>query len=65
MDMLAAEGTIIYYSGDFDPEGLLIADRLCARYGEQLRLWRYTPQDYEKAISAKVLNVVRLKKLNG
>lgn len=65
LDMLAAEGTLIYYSGDFDPEGLLIADRLCTRYGDKLRLWRYTQQDYEKAISAKVLDEVRLKKLDS
>lgn len=65
LDMLAQEGTIMYYSGDYDPEGLLIADRLKARYGHQLRLWRYTPQDYESAVSAEVLSSARIKKLGG
>lgn len=65
LDLLAKEGTLIYYAGDFDPEGILIADRLCARYGEKLRLWRYTAEDYAKAISCKFLNSRRLKMLDS
>lgn len=64
LDMLAKkEGTIIYYSGDFDPEGLLIADRLKSRYGENLILWRYSSHDYLSAISHKKIEPMRLKKL--
>lgn len=63
LDMLAKEGTIIYYSGDFDPEGLLIADRLKSRYGEKLRLWRYSSEEFLSTISNKKIEPMRLKKL--
>lgn len=32
------ENYTFYYQGDFDPEGLLIAQRLKERYGEKLSL---------------------------
>lgn len=64
LDMLAREGTSIYYSGDFDPEGLLIADRLSTRFGDKLKLWRYTPEDYHAAMSAQVITGSRLKQLD-
>lgn len=33
--------TVFWYAGDFDPEGLLIAQKLKLRYGERLNLWMY------------------------
>ncbi|HHW48475.1 MAG TPA: TIGR02679 family protein [Clostridiaceae bacterium] len=65
LDMLAKVGTTIYYSGDFDPEGLLIADRLKSRYQDRLKLWRYTVEDYLSALSNNILSPVRLKKLDN
>ncbi len=65
LDRLAANGTTIFYSGDFDPEGLQMAQRLARRYGENLKLWRYDAGDYEESISEVVLSPERLKKLNG
>lgn len=65
LDMLAEQNTQIYYSGDFDPEGLMIADKLKARYGEKLTLWRYSVEDYEKAISEEIINEKRLKCLDN
>ncbi|NLB42601.1 MAG: DUF2399 domain-containing protein, partial [Clostridiales bacterium] len=65
LDMLSKEGTMIYYSGDFDPEGLRIADRLQSRYGDQLILWRYGATDYKKALSYESLDDVRLKKMDN
>ena len=35
MDLLKAH-TVFYYMGDYDPEGLLIAQRLKERYGDRL-----------------------------
>ncbi|MDD4047804.1 MAG: TIGR02679 family protein [Clostridia bacterium] len=64
LDMLVKEGTIIYYSGNFDPEGLLMADHLSTRYGKNLCLWRYTNEDYNRAISCKILSEGCLKKFN-
>ena len=46
LDKLFKEGATFYYSGDFDPEGLRIADKLKSRYKENLILWRYSAEDY-------------------
>ena len=62
MDLLK-ENCIFYYAGDFDPEGLLIAQRLKRRYGEKLILWNYREEWYEKYLSAVELSAVGLKKL--
>ncbi|WP_210367039.1 TIGR02679 family protein [Bacillus sp. REN3] len=47
MDLLSASGHHLYYSGDFDPEGIGMAVRFKERYGEQGHLWRMTALDYE------------------
>lgn len=65
LDRLVESGSIIYYSGDFDPEGLLIADRLKDRYRDKLFLWRYSHDDYLKAKSRETLGESRLKKLQN
>lgn len=46
IDKLFKEGATFYYSGDFDPEGLRIADKLKSRYKDKLILWRYSSEDY-------------------
>jgi len=46
LDKLFKEGATFYYSGDFDPEGLRIADKLKSRYKDNLILWRYSAEDY-------------------
>lgn len=48
LDKLFKAGAIFYYSGDFDPEGLVIADNLKHRYEDRLVLWRYSIKDYLK-----------------
>ena len=48
LDMLSASGTELFYSGDFDGNGISIAARLKRRYPENLRLWRMTPDDYRQ-----------------
>ena len=64
LDLLVKGGAEIYYSGDFDPEGLDIAQKLITRYGDQLKLWRYEPELYQSSISAETISDSRLKKLN-
>ena len=64
LDLVVKTGAVLYYSGDFDPEGLLIADRLKSRFGERLRLWRYLPEDYAKTVSDRRLSADRLKQLD-
>lgn len=64
LDFLAKEGTKIYYSGDIDPEGLIIADKLKKRYGENLYFWRFSIDDYSKILSQEYIEDIRLKKLD-
>ena len=54
-----AEHHILYYSGDFDPEGLLIARDIKIRYGEKAVLWNYKAELYEKYVSDIVLDESR------
>ncbi len=65
LDRLAEEGTDIYYSGDFDPEGLLIADKLVQRYSNRLKLWHYGIKDYRKTLSEHTLSSKRLSMLRS
>ncbi len=65
LKLLAQEHTTIFYSGDLDPEGILIAQRLAKRYPSLLNYWRFTPQDYERALSRKKLTSSRISKLDG
>ena len=48
LDMLSASGTELFYSGDFDGNGISIAARLKRRYPERLHLWHMTPNDYSQ-----------------
>jgi uncharacterized protein (TIGR02679 family) len=65
MDLLVRSGTQMYYSGDFDPEGLMIADRLYRRYSGKLKLWHYTVKDYKKCLSHKTISEKRLAMLKN
>jgi len=65
LDLLAKNECRMYYAGDFDPEGLQIADRLKSRYGEKLTLWHYSAEDYLFAQSDKLITPARLQKLNS
>ena len=47
LDLLAREGTQLFYSGDFDGKGLSIAAQLCAHYPSLLTPWHMTPGDYD------------------
>ena len=64
MDQLQ-EDSFFYYAGDFDPEGLLIAQNLKKRYKEKLYLWKYQKEYYDKAKSEVILSEQRLKKLQN
>ncbi|MGF7060445.1 TIGR02679 family protein [Brassicibacter mesophilus] len=64
LDMLVKQNTKIYYSGDFDPEGLIIADKLKNRYNKSLILWRYNLDDYKKSVSDNRIDDNRLKKMD-
>jgi len=65
IDLLCAAGCKLYYSGDLDPEGILIADHIVKRHPEQVTPWHFTVRDYEDCRSQEVISVERLKKLKN
>ena len=68
LELLAAAGTSVFYAGDFDPEGLLIAQKLAHYYRDTLHgsfnYWHLTPEDYRKSCSGKIISEKRLKILD-
>jgi uncharacterized protein (TIGR02679 family) len=65
IDMLVRSGCEILYAGDFDPEGLQIADKLINRYlNPQVHTWRMDTADYNSIEKADFISESRLKKLN-
>ena len=51
LDFLREAGCLFYYSGDLDPEGLSMAQRLKDRYPNQVAFWRMDQESYIKTIS--------------
>ena len=51
LELLVKENCCIHYSGDLDPEGMGIADRLWQKYPEHIQIWRMSTEDYEKSVS--------------
>lgn len=47
-DKLIESGCRLYYAGDYDPEGLLIADKLKQKYLDSLCLWCYDIKYFDK-----------------
>lgn len=64
LEKLIQSGNKLYYNGDFDPEGLLIAEKLKERYQDSLVLFCYSKEDYNNCISKEKINEARLKKLS-
>lgn len=62
LDMLCHYG-ILRYAGDFDPEGLVIAQNLKKRYKDKLTFWGYERVNYDKHQSDLILTLERKKKL--
>ncbi len=64
LELLAKSGTLIRYSGDLDPEGLLIAQKLAQYYKGNFTYFHMTVEDYQKCRSAEKLSERRLKMLD-
>lgn len=60
LDMIYESKISMYYCGDMDPEGLLIADKLKKRYRNALTLWHYSSDDYFKSVSDNCLSKRRI-----
>ena len=54
----------IYYNGDFDPEGLLIAQKLKEKF-PNIKLFCYDLVDYNNSLSSEIISDSRLKKLGN
>lgn len=64
LDLLVAEGCMLHYAGDFDPEGLGMAQRLINRYPDNVELWHMGLTDYRKTSPVKMLSNEQIEKLN-
>ena len=60
---LLDSGAQIYYSGDIDPDGIRIADRLWKKYGDRIHVWRMSEEDYVKSLSEEKIENISIKKL--
>ena len=65
IDMLCRSDCEIFYSGDTDPEGILIANKIVCRNPDKIRPWRMTVQDYYNSISDKAVTDERLSQLDS
>ena len=63
LDLLAKSGTEVYYSGDLDPESILIAQKLSQYYEGKFNFKHMGEEDYEKCKSEKRISPKRLKML--
>lgn len=65
LDMLRDSGCDIYYSGDYDPEGLSIADKLVKRGKGHIKLWHYSIEEYRRCMSDQEISASSLAQLNN
>lgn len=66
LQMLAESGCKILYAGDFDPEGLQIADKILRRFSEyDVHAWHMSAEDYNAIEKGDELSEKRLNKLNS
>lgn len=63
--LILNSGADIYYSGDIDPDGIGIADRLWQKFGDRIHIWRMSPKDYERGISKEHIGKNDLAKLEN
>lgn len=60
----SAPNVTLMYSGDFDPEGVMMANRFLLRYPQNAIPWRYSIADYEEtAPSTLIEDITRLNQL--
>lgn len=65
LDLCVQSGYNLYYAGDFDVEGLLIAQNLKRRYPDHLFLWGYQKANYEKTVSDVKMSGMQYNKLKS
>ncbi len=65
ISLLLAEGAEVFYSGDIDPDGMRIAERLWKRFDGRIHLWRMGVADYEACVSEEPFGETGNVKLDG
>lgn len=60
LDLAAQAGIRICYAGDFDTEGLLIAQKVIQYYEGEAEYWHMTVEDYEQSRSEEKISEKRL-----
>lgn len=63
ISLLLKSGASICYSGDIDPDGIRIADRLWQKFGDSIHIWHMSPEEYEKSRSAEQITAAGRVKL--
>ena len=61
LDLFAKSETRVYYAGDLDPEGVLIAQKLSQYYKGEFYYWHMEAADYDRCSSEEVISPKRLK----
>ena len=61
LDLFAKSEIRVYYAGDLDPEGILIAQKLSQYYKGEFHYWHMETADYEKCRSAEEISPKRMK----
>lgn len=64
LDKLVLNDNKLYYNGDFDPEGLIIANKLKEKYHNNLEFICYERDDYDNCLSKNIISKNSLSKLN-
>ena len=54
----------IYYAGDFDPEGLMIAYKIKKRYKDKVKFLNYTKESYINTMSNNIIEEKSMSQLN-
>ena len=63
LKLLEKSGTVVYYAGDLDPEGLLIAQKLKHFYQGDFYYWHMGEEDYKICRSQEKISSKRLQSL--
>ena len=61
LELFAKSGTSVYYAGDLDPEGILIAQKLSQYYKGKFQYWYMETADYERCRSEELISPKRMK----
>lgn len=63
LDLLEKTETKVFYAGDFDPEGLLIAQKIKQYYKGEVEFWHMSVEEYDRCCSSEKISQKRMKML--